>query len=542
MGYSLYYEKVRYMKIHRRYKSKTGNAISDHMDIDQSYNKVQSMKLGPCLEENIETLQRICGYSRDVKVRRFYINRKIPGALIFLENMIKDASIEEILRSLVIDTRKTEAWDKIQSLTPSAVKNLLTIDSIEETDNIGILFSKATLGNTIILIDGQSVAFVCATAGFKTRNITDPSAETTIQGPREGFVENICVNITLIRRQIRIPQLWIENFEIGKLTKTAIAFAYIKGLAREEMLAELRGRLNGIETDAVLGSAYVKEFITDQPFSVFPLMLRTERPDIVCAAILEGRVGLIVNGSPHVLILPAELPMFLQSPEDYYEDAIAGSFVRMLRWVAVFISILLPGFYVATVNFHQELLPTALLLRITSSREGVPFPVFAEILIMELLFEILREAGIRLPATIGPAISIVGALVLGEAAIRAGMVSPAVVIVIAMTAIAGFTTPVYSMSIAFRLTRFAFTLLAAVLGLFGVQFGLLLLIVHLCSLRSLGVPYMTPIAPFIIEDMKDNIFRLWVWARDTRPKLIGGRHPERQPPGQKPGPGKGDNQ
>lgn len=529
------------MKIHRRNKDKSGNPLTDNMDLSQRYRKVEEIKLGLHLEENLKTLLQLSGNSIDVKFRRFSINKNIPGVLIYIDSMINNASVEEILRVLMIDTQKIERRDESHQLLRTAIKDLITVNNIEEVNDIYSLFAKIALGSTAVLIDGQSEALVCDTTGFKTRDITDPSAETTIQGPREGFVETLWVNTSLIRRQIRVPHLWIEGLEIGKLTKTMVAFAYIKGLADEKMLAELRSRLNRIDTDSILGSGYIKEFITDQPFSIFPLLLRTERPDIVCSAILEGKVGLFVSGSPHVLVLPAELPMFLQSPDDYYEDAIAGSFVRILRWAAVSISVLLPSFYVASVNFHQELLPTALLLRVTASREGVPFPVFTEILIMELLFEVLREAGIRLPAAIGPAISIVGALVLGEAAIRAGMVSPAVVIVVALTAIAGFTTPVYSMSIAFRLTRFAFTLLAAVLGLFGVQFGLLLLTTHLCSLRSFGMPYMMPVAPLIMRDMKDNIFRLWVWGRDTRPKLPGKREPYRQASGQKPGPVKGYN-
>ncbi len=528
------------MKIHKRNRSKPKAAITEDMDISQRFHRTENIKLDPNLKKNLETLQQICGHSYDVRLRQFTIGGKTPGALVFIENMAKELSVEEILRTLVIDARKFTEKDA-GGLLFTSIKDLLTIEDVEETDNIDKLFYKITFGSTAILIEGQSIALVCDTAGFKTRDISDPDSETTIQGPREGFVEDIFTNTSLIRRQIRVPHLWMESLEIGDLTKTMVVVAYIKGLADEELLRELRERLKGIETDSIFGSGYIKEFITDEYSSIFPLLLRTERPDIVGSTIVEGRVAVFVDGSPHVLVLPAELPMFLQSPDDYYEDAIAGSFIRLLRWMAVVISVLLPGFYVATVNFHQELLPTALLLRITSSREGVPFPVFAEILIMELLFEILREAGIRLPATIGPAISIVGALVLGEAAIRAGMVSPAVVIVIAMTAIAGFTTPIYSMSIAFRLTRFAFTILAAILGLFGIQFGLLLLIIHLCSLRTFGIPYMVPLAPFITEDMKDNVFRLWTWARSTRPKLTGKREPFRQPPGQKPEPGNNTN-
>ena len=228
----------------------------------------------------------------------------------------------------------------------------------------------------------------------------------------------------------------------------------------------------------------------------------------------------------------------MQAPDDYYEPLPIGSLIRLLRYVSLLISLLLPGFYVAVINFHQELLPTTLLLRITASREGVPFPVIAEVLLLDALFEILREAGVRLPAAIGPAISIVGALILGDAAIRAGMVSPAVVIVIALTAIAGFTAPAFSLGISFRILRFTYTIMGAVFGLFGVQFIILLTVMHLCSLRSFGYPYLNPLAPLIWQDMKDNLVRTWWWGMRERPKLLGQREPQRIPPGQAPYEGK----
>ncbi|NLO26452.1 MAG: spore germination protein [Clostridiales bacterium] len=538
MGYRIGIGKVRYMRIHRRKKEKTGDPLKDNMDLSQRYQEVQKMKLEPGLEQNLQTLQQVCGYSQDLKIRRFNINGQIPAALVYLDDMVNTLSVEEILRVLMVDVQRIEGWQKDRSLLRSAIKDLLIINSVEETDSIGELFLKMTHGNTALLVEGQAAAFVCGTVDIKNRDITEPLSETNIRGPRDGFVESLCINITLIRRRIRVPHLWIETFEIGSLTKTQVAIAYIKGLADEKMLEELRSRLERIDTDAILESGYIEQYIEDQPFTLFPLTLRTERPDIVCSSILSGRVAVLVTGSPHVLVLPADFPMFFQASDDYYEKPPQGSFVRILRWIGAIISVFLPGFYVAVVNFHQELLPTALLLRVTASREGVPFPVIAEILIMEVLFEVLREAGIRLPVAVGPAISIVGALVLGEAAIRAGIVSPAVVIVVAMTAIANFSNPVFSMAIVLRILRFAFTILAAVFGLFGIQFGILLLVVHLCSLRSLGIPYMSPLAPNIPSDMKDNFLLAPIWARTTRPKILGRREPVRQSPGQMPHPGK----
>jgi spore germination protein KA len=253
---------------------------------------------------------------------------------------------------------------------------------------------------------------------------------------------------------------------------------------------------------------------------------------------LEGRVAVFTNGTPVVLVLPVDLSMFLQAPDDYYEVFPIGTFIRFLRFTAFAIAIFLPGIYVSILNYHPELLPLSLLLTIQTTRQGVPFPVVAEVLFMELTFEILREAGLRLPRAIGPAISIVGALIMGDAAIRAGLVSPGVVIIVAFTAIASFSAPIFSIAIVARLLRFVIIILAAWLGLFGVQFALLALIIHLVSLRSFGHPYMAPYGPFIWQDMKDSVLRLFWWQQLQRPKLLGYREPGRQRPGQMPRPRK----
>ncbi|NMB36221.1 MAG: spore germination protein, partial [Firmicutes bacterium] len=343
-------------------------------------------------------------------------------------------------------------------------------------------------------------------------------------------------NTSLIRRRIRSPNLWIESMEIGDLSKTEVAFAYIKGLAGEEMLGELRSRLKRIELDGILASGYIEEFISDNPCSLFPSILSTERVDRVVGSLLEGRVAIFVNGSSFALVLPADFGLFLQAPDDYFEPFPLGAFIRFLRYISFFIALFLPGIYVAVLTFHPELLPLPLLVRIQAAREGVPFPVVAETFFMEAVFEILREAGVRLPMIVGPAVSIVGALVLGDAVIRAGLVSPGTVIAVAFTAIASFTAPSFNFGLAARILRFVMIILGAIFGLLGIQFGLLVLLIHLVSLRSFGYPYMAPFAPFIWGDMKDALLNLFWWKHVYRPKLLGYREPKRQPSGQKPQP------
>jgi spore germination protein KA len=298
MGCRIGIGKVRYMRIHRRKKEKTGDPLKDNMDLSQRYQEVQKMKLAPGLEQTLQTLQQVCGYSQDIKIRRFNINGQIPAALVYLNDMVNTLSVEEILRVLMVDIQRIEGWQKDRGLLRSAIKNLLIINSIEETDSIGELFYKMTYGNTAILVEGQAEAFVCGTVDIKNRDISEPLSETNIRGPRDGFVESLCINITLIRRRIRVPHLWIETFEIGSLTKTKVAVAYMKGLADEKMLEELRSRLRRIDTDAILESGDIEQYIEDQPFTLFPLTLRTERPDLVCSSILSGRVAVLVTGSP----------------------------------------------------------------------------------------------------------------------------------------------------------------------------------------------------------------------------------------------------
>jgi spore germination protein KA len=508
----------------------------DQPDVSQMQQQARKSELGPDLEANLRGLRQASGPSYDLSVRRFLTGRKVASALIYLEGLTDSRTVEEILRTLMLDTLKNRLPDG--QISRAAVEKLLTVKEVREAANQADLFSGLARGDAALLFEGSAPALLCNASGWQTRSITEPDAELTVRGPREGFVESLRINTSLIRRRIRIPQLWIESVTVGELSQTEVAFAYIEGLAREKLVSEVRSRLKRIKIDAILESGYIEDFIADTPFSLFPLTYRTERPDKVAASLLEGRVAIFTDGTPQVLLVPTELQMLVQAPDDYYEPPPIGSFIRILRHAALLMSMLLPGFYVAVINFHPELLPTDLLLRITAAREGVPFPVIVEMLLMEVLFEILREAGIRLPAAIGPAISIVGALILGDAAIRAGLVSPAVVIVVALTAIASFSTPIFSLAISFRIIRFIYTILGATFGLFGLQFGLLVSVVHLCSLRSFGIPYMMPLGPLVLQDLKDVFIRTWWWGMRTRPKLLGGREPQRQEPGQMPRPGK----
>ncbi len=518
-------------KLKKLFKGKKENPIfKNGADISELRQLTEKETLSRKLVDNIALVREYHGNSFGLQIREFKMGPKnVPGAAIFIEGLVSSDILDEVIHALLIESGKfADLPTSGKEMLPFARDKVIPAREVAEIADLNELFDKMLLGDTILLFDGTDKALAIDTKGWKTRAISESDAEVAIRGPREAFIESIHDNLALIRRRIRVPQLWVEDFRIGNLTRTHVALVYIKGLAGEGILEEARSRLDKIDTDKILESGDLEAFIEDAPFSVFPTLLRTERPDRVVAGLLEGQVALVTNGSPFVLLFPATFFNMLHAPDDYFEKPIAGTFLRVLRYLAIILSTFLPGMYVAIINFHPEIFPTTLFLRIAATREGVPFPVVVELMVMESVFEVLREAGVRLPASIGPAISIVGALVLGDAAISAGIVSPPVVIVVALTAIASFATPNFALGIAGRLLRFGFVFLGAIFGLFGIQFGILLLIIHVCALRSFGVPYLNPSAPLIWKDMvRDHLLRTWTWGATERPKLVGFREPQR---------------
>jgi spore germination protein KA len=319
---------------------------------------------------------------------------------------------------------------------------------------------------------------------------------------------------------------------------------YIKGIANEDILGEVRRRLDGIRIDGILESGYIEDLIQDEVWTPFPTVYNSERPDVIAGGLLEGRVAILVEGTPFVLMVPVVLDSFLQSAEDYYQRYDFATFIRMLRFVSFLIALLFPSLYVAVVTYHQEVLPTSLMLNLAAQRENVPFPPIVEAFVMEVIFEILREAGLRMPKAVGNTISIVGALIIGQAAVEAGIVSSAMVIVVALTAITNFVIPSLSFAIAIRLLRFVFLVLAGTLGMYGIAVGLLMMVLHLASLRSFGIPYLKPFAPFAPSGLKDAVFRFPLWSMNRRPAFLsrdrfrqGPNQKPDKPPGERPGEG-----
>ncbi|MBS4188955.1 spore germination protein [Bacillus sp. FJAT-49705] len=484
--------------------------------------------------QNIEALRSVYNNCSDVIFREFLLLGKKKAMIIYMEGLSDTMGIEKHVLSPLMQETKNE------SLTVNEmIEHKLIISNWNSVYSLPECIESISSGNPILLCEGENVGFSLGLSKWEKRSIEEPEAEVSIRGPREGFIESIRVNISLLRRIIKSPALKIKTMKIGTYTQTTIALAYVEGIADKTLIEEVTNRLNRINIDGILDSEYIEEMIEDNPYSPFPQILSTERPDIACANLLEGRLVILVEGSPFTLIAPISFFSLLQAQEDYYQRFMISTFIRWLRYVFLGVSLLLPSFYVAVTTFHQEMVPSALLLSIAAAREFVPFPAIIEVLLMEITFEALREAGVRLPRQVGAAVSIVGALVIGQAAVQAGLVSAPMVIVVAITGIASFMIPRYVAGIAIRLIRFPIIFLAGTLGLLGIMLGILAIVIHLCSLRSFGEPYLAPLAPLKTKELKDMLWRSPLWMMDTRPHLTGEANLYKQTSDQKPGPNKG---
>ncbi|MFZ5631567.1 MAG: spore germination protein [Bacillota bacterium] len=507
----------------------------------RAYNsgELKQIRLSPRLDDNLNLLESILGRNTDVIIRRFRLGmaEQTGAAIIYVDGMVdKDVLNSNVMKPLMLESRKAGFSPAGENLL-GLVKNFtVTVSNIRDTRIMDEVVTGILYGDVILLIDGQDTALILGIKGWSARQVTEPEAEVLVRGPREGFTETLRTNTTLIRRRLRSPNLTFEDLHIGRVTYTGVTIAYIRGIASPDLVAEVKNRLRRIDIDGVLESGYLEELIEDNPYSPFPHIFHTERPDRVAAALLEGRVAVLTDGTPITLVVPGEFITFMQSPEDYYERYILGTSIRWLRYIAFTISLLLPSLYIAITTFHQEMIPTRLLISLAAAREGVPFPALVEAMLMEFTFEALREAGIRLPRAVGQAVSIVGALVIGQAAVQAGIVSPLMVIVVAITGIASFMNPAFNIAITMRLLRFPMMLLAGTLGLFGVMAGILVILIHLAGLRSFGVPYLASLAPLHTGDLKDVAVRAPWWAIDRRPAETGKLNRRRQAPGQKPSP------
>ncbi len=442
-------------------------------------------------------LQSIFSDCSDMVFHTFQTNSRLSAVCIFCVGL---CDAERIERQVLKPLAETEGG----SPTVSSTQLVYTLQEA----------SQAILdGFALLLVEGESNGAIYALSKNIGRTTEEPAAESTVRGPRDGFTESLESNLALLRMRLKIASFKSKTITMGKYTNTKVTLAFVEGIISPELVQEVERRLSRLKIDYVLESHSIEEGIVDERFSPFPQMLATERPDVVVSNLLEGRFVILVDGTPFSLVAPITLSSMLQSPEDYYQNIYISIAIRWMRYIFYIMSLLLPSFYVAITTFHQEMIPTVLLLSIARAREEIPFPALVEALIMEVSFEALREAGVRLPKQIGSAVSIVGALIIGQAATTAGIVSAPMIIIVALTGIASFMVPRYSASISTRLLRFPIMLLAGTLGLTGIILAIILLVIHLSSLRSFGTPYLSPIAPTSAGKLKDVWWRSIPWSK-----------------------------
>jgi spore germination protein len=485
-------------------------------------------------ERSLQTMKAAFKDCSDVVFREIKVTGHVKGFMVYVDGMVKSEEISDhTLLPLFRFPHNSSRPDVLKET------NLLPAQ-MSECGSYGAAADAVLAGNAVLFIQGQSKAITINARGGTRRGVEEPQSEAVIRGPREGFNENLRTNTSLLRFKVKTPELKMKSFTIGEKTKTAVVLSYIEGIADPKAVEEAVSRLSNIKIDGVLESGYIEELIEDEPYSPFPQLQYTERPDTAAAALLEGRFAIFTDGTPFVLLAPVTFWQFMQASEDYYERYFVGNMIRWLRMVFIGIALFLPALYVAVSTYHQDMLPTNLLLSIAAARESIPFPALVEALMMEISFEALREAGIRLPKTVGQAVSILGALVIGQAAVQAGIVSAPMVIIVSMTGIASFTIPRFNMAISIRLLRFPLMILAGIFGLFGIVVGLVWITVHLCSLRSFGVPYLSGIAPYKKKELQDIMVRVPWWKMVFRPvsisslnrrRLIPSRLPHRKQPG-----------
>ncbi|MCM3626664.1 spore germination protein [Paenibacillus glycanilyticus] len=464
-------------------------------------------------DNNMNRVREAIGANSDVIIRELAVgDSEVRAALVFVKGMQEDQLLKIQIMQMLLEAPFGQSISNLIDRIPT--NSAHTTSSMDEFTQ-SILF-----GYMALIIDGHSEGLLINPPCGPSRDITEPLSESLLRGSRVGFTEELNMNTAMIRKQGLTGNLQIRSYRVGDTIQKELAIVYLNDIVNPDLLKEVHARIESIKIDFAAESGSIEQLIEDNYLSPFQQAQNTERPDRVIAALLEGKIAILLDGTPFALIVPVTFSMLLQSPEDYFERWLPGTLLRMLRFLAAFIAVMAPSLYISFISFHPGLIPTELALTIIETRQGVPFPALIEVMILEISIEILREAGIRLPKPIGPAMGIVGGLVIGEAAVQAGIVSPFLVIVVAVTAISSFSIPVYSAGITLRMLRFVAMLFAAILGMYGTILFFLLVCCHLSKLKSFGVPYLTPITPYRLSDWKDFFVRMPIFLMNRRPKLM----------------------
>lgn len=504
------------------------------MEIKYNEKNELDLPISGSLEKNIEILDSVFEQWGDIVKKKFVLERAegtLDMYIIYIDGLTDNEMVERtITRPLLYEWRDADCRDVAHVKEKTKSGNEMVFHQIfhNQTEAVDLVEQETMMdavsavlkGDTAIFIDGVEKVMILSTKKLPTRPVSQPQKEAGLKGPRDSFTENLRTDTALLRRRIKDPKMKAKQNHLGQRSRTEYALMYMEDLVYPSLLAEIERRLESFTIDGIFDSGMLVHLLEEKWYSPFPQVQTTERPDKAASAIMEGRVVLVVDNSPEVIILPATWNSFFQAADDYYNRFAVGTFARCLRYLAAYITVLLPGLYIAITCYYPQVLPTDFLLAIVGARNDVTFPIVVEVLLMELLFELLREAGIRLPGQMGNTIGVVGGLIVGQAAVEASLVSTIVVIVVALTAIASFAIPNEEFSSTFRLLKFVMILLGAVWGLYGIMLGILVIQIHLASMESFGIPYMMPLVSGSIDDeleFQDFIMRKPIFTMHNRP-------------------------
>ena len=505
-----------------------------------------SKKIYSNINKNLDYIKSVYNtlINSDIVLREFDLmagNNKYKAFLLYIDGMADSDLINEfILKALMprnnnsiyvseknkkqpnLITKKSKEFD----LNNYIYTNLMPQKSVKYETNFSNIIEGVNSGNCALFVDSISSAFDIDVKKYNSRGVDKPENEVIIKGPQESFIENIRTNTSLLRKIVNNENLVIENIPVGNISKTKCGVCYMKNIANSDLVGEVKFRLSNLSIDSLLSTGQLEQLLDEEETFGIPQLISTERPDKCCKYLFQGRIIILVNGNPYALIAPATIEDFLFSPEDTNLKPIFTNFLRAIRLIAGIITLLLPGLYIAVTSFHQEILPTELLFSILSARENVPFPMIFELLLMEFSFELIREAGLRVPSPIGSTIGIVGALILGDAAVNAGIVSPILIIVVAITGISSFAIPDFSFGFHLRVFRFIFIALGFTAGFLGIGIGLFIYLTLLCSLKSFGVPYTSPITPSYSDN--NGYFIPPIWKQEFRDSFLSPKRKKSQ--------------
>ena len=476
------------------------------------------------LTENLDFIERIYSLPQnsDIKIRKFTIGNQISAFLLFVEGLVRDDSIgNHILAPLMLLPQETVTVQKVMN-------KLLLNNQVTTVKTFTEVIDEVNMGNCVLFADGFCEVFSIDVKGWERRGIDSPITEHVIYGPHEGFNENFKVNTALIRKNLRNQNLVCETLSLGKQSKTPCALLYIKNVTNRALVREMRRRLQNIEADFVYQAGEVEQFIEEKSFSLSPQLLTTERPDKTAAALVEGKVAIIVHGSPFALIAPVSFTEFLTSPEDQNVRFPFANLMRGIRLIGILSSFLLSGLYIAIVNYHREMIPADLLFAIEAAREAVPFSALFELLLMEIAFDIIREASLRVPSPIGSTVGIIGGLIVGQAAVSAALVSPLAIIIVSLTGVGSFSTPNYALNFTFRFARYIYIFLGAAYGFLGIAAGLFIHATLLCAVNSFGVSLFSTLSSKNNTGILSFLFQVPAWKREQRHAYVQAQQTELQ--------------